>query len=1094
LKQSRVGDPTGRGRRSGQASWIIVLVAVAAALVAVSAAGAARVPVPSGTASGQLTGPLGLGDQQTTVVVQLAGDPITVQDANAPNGLTDGQRSSIRDQLRSQQAPVESGVRSHGGHILASYQAAYNGLKVQIAASQAASLASLPGVVAVHPLEVVEPSNIHGVPLIGAPDVWDGLNGFHGEHIKIADIDTGIDYTHADFGGSGDPAEYQIALASDTLPASSLEFGPAAPKVKGGIDLVGDAYNASGSAAQQVPHPDPNPLDCNSHGTHTAGTLAGFGVTADGHTYTGSYDASTVASNNWLVGPGVAPKADLYAVKIFGCQGTTNEVIDAIEWAVDNHMDVINMSLGAPFGSEDSPDAVAAENAAHDGVIVVAASGNNGGNAYVTSDPASGDDVISVAANDPSQQFPGAVMSLSPGGSMTAINANGATPLPSGTFNVQVIASSSIDQQLLNDAQAAGLPGLPSSVDSISFGCSVAADTAGGPIPPNTFIVVERGVCARVAKAIFAQQAGAAGVIMVNNSGSYPPYEGPISQDPDPAGPPLNGGFVYSVTIPFLGVRGATPPSSSANAATLLAASTLTFTGTTTLTNAAFERLASFSSFGPRSGDSFLKPNVTAPGVSILSAGMGTGTGPLNDSGTSMATPHTAGEAALVKQAHPSWRKVKYWDAAIENTADPSMVSNYSTAGAGTGFIQALPAVQTQVVALGDRDMGVVNFGFNELTRDFYGVEQVHLTNFGNSWATFSVADSLDQGAPHSVSVWPSTVSVPPRGSRDVLVKLSVPAATAQTPEGTTLSYPGLTDFLDVAGLLVFTPSSGSNSNVTLRVPYYMVPQAVSNIQTQVDSRKLVKTNTATAVTTNFRGAAAGAADWYDWGIKDKRNHAMGSNDLEAAGVSSFPTAPPSPNLPPGSPPGVFQFAISTNHRWSNAAQNVFDVLIDVNNDTHPDYDVEAADLGLVTTGVASGVDVVAVFDLHNGNGNLDYFADAPTDSNTIVMPVDWALLCDPGQPCLTDNASFTYTVQALSLTDNSLDTGDMPAKFNYTTPAVSNGMYDVLNPNTSATETLTVNPASQAATPALGWMVVSHENKSRDEAQLIPLGSPYNH
>ena len=116
--------------------------------------------------------------------------------------------------------------------------------------------------------------------------------------------------------------------------------------------------------------------------------------------YTGPYNASTVSANNWLVGPGVAPKADLYALKIFGCAGGTNEVIDAIEWAVDHNMDVINMSLGSPFGSADSPDAEAAENAAHDGVIVVTSSGNEGNSPYMTGTPGTGNDVISTAAND----------------------------------------------------------------------------------------------------------------------------------------------------------------------------------------------------------------------------------------------------------------------------------------------------------------------------------------------------------------------------------------------------------------------------------------------------------------------------------------------------------------------------------------------------------------------------------------------------------------------------------------------------------------------------------------------------------------------
>ena len=427
--------------------------------------------------------------------------------------------------------------------MLASYQLAYNGIKVRISGSKAEALElgarrrrGLSGAgreAGQHPRRAARRRAC----------VWGGSPAFAGEHIKIADIDTGIDYTHADFGGSGNPLDYDDRAG---LGHASGEPGVVRSRAPRGSRAASTSSATTTTpirrrrAYQPVPHPDPNPLDCNGHGTHTAGTAAGSGVLANGHTYTGPYNATTVSGNSWIVGPGVAPKADIYAVRVFGCEGSTDVVVDAIEWAVANNMDVINMSLGSPFGSPDTPDAVASTNAARDGVIVIASSGNNGGNAYITGSPASSAGALSVAASDPTQAFPGANLTLTKadktsGGSLTAIVANGFSPLPPGPFNLRVIYSAP---------------------NVISLGCSVAADVADGPIAANTFIVVARGTCARVAKAIFGQQAGAAGVIMVNNSAAFPPFEGPITSDPDPPGPPLFGGFDYNVTIPFLGVPG----------------------------------------------------------------------------------------------------------------------------------------------------------------------------------------------------------------------------------------------------------------------------------------------------------------------------------------------------------------------------------------------------------------------------------------------------------------------------------------------------------------------------------------------------------
>ena len=128
-------------------------------------------------------------------------------------------------------------------------------------------------------------------------------------------------------------------------------------KVIDGWDFVGDAYNPDNTDGTEIPAPDPDPLDCNGHGSHVAGTAAGFGVKSDHTTYTGPYN-STTYSTSFGIGPGVAPKAKLVSLKVFGCDGGTSVLTDALEWVGTYNathadaIDVVNMSIGGVGGNE----------------------------------------------------------------------------------------------------------------------------------------------------------------------------------------------------------------------------------------------------------------------------------------------------------------------------------------------------------------------------------------------------------------------------------------------------------------------------------------------------------------------------------------------------------------------------------------------------------------------------------------------------------------------------------------------------------------------------------------------------------------------
>jgi subtilisin family serine protease len=941
----------------------------------------------------------------------MAGDPVAVVQARSARALTPEARESIHSDLRAKQDAIRGSIEANGAVVLGQYQDAINGIKVETPVAKLSALSTLLNVVSVKAVATYELDNSVSVPFIGAPAAWAGTPGLRGENVRVAIIDTGIDYTHANFGGPGTPKAYTAAHLAETLPADPQWFGPGAPKVKGGIDLAGDLYNPdSTDPSRRIPHPDPNPLDCYGHGSHVAGTAAGFGVTSSGEKYGGPY---TPGLSGMRIGPGVAPLADLYAVRVFGCEGSTDLVVDAIDWSVANDMQVINMSLGASFGTEDDASAEAASNAADSGIVVVASAGNSGPNPYITGSPATGTRAISVAAVDSTSSFPGALITLASGAAVKAINANN-WALPAGTLSVYVLRNSS---------------------GGVSLGCSDAeyVDKAIA----GKLVVAQRGTCPRVDRAKFASGHGAAAVAMINDGPGFPPFEGDIP----------------GASIPFLGVqRGADGNALAASASASLQA--------TTVANPTFRGFASFSSGGPRQ-DGYLKPDVSAPGVSIISTEIGTGAGGGRNSGTSMAAPHVAGVAALALQAHPGW-EAKDVRLAIVNTADPSQVAGYTARLGGAGLVQPYPATRTSVIASSE-DEPAANFGKAQIDEDFTDAREVRLRNLGSVSATFNVSTVNTGGSPRSISVSPASVTVPGGGSATVVVSLRVPVATV-----------GSADFFrDVRGFVAFSPATADmNNGVGLTVPYYFVPRGRSLAQARLSSALGPAHPSSSATVSNLEGLAPATADFYAWGLSSPQKH-LGPIDLRAVGVQSFPFGSGR----------LLVFAINTYRPWTTASLYTFEIDIDTTGSGTPNYAVVAIDYGAVTSGRSDGRMAAVVFNLTTGRGRIRFLAMAPQDGSTLLAPV---LAADLGLSAASPR--FSYTAYSAERLGPRFDQMAGSASYNAWSSSISQGDFVAVPAGGSASVPITIDPAEWARTPALGSMIVTLDNFAGGrQAALLP-------
>ncbi len=963
-----------------------------------------------------------LSKERVTVVVTMSQESVAeVRARTVGHTMTAQEHASVQELVAQQHASVEPAIVDRGGRVLAHFHDALNGIKVEIARSELDGLASLPGVVLVAPVQKFTRSNALSVPFLGAPQVWQGTPGFRGEHVKIAIIDTGIDYTHANFGGPGTVAAFKAAAATSTLPADPTMFGPNAPKVKGGTDLVGDAYNAD--IAGSTPVPDPNPLDCEGHGSHVAGTAAGFGVTNDGKTYHGPYNAAAY-STGFGIGPGVAPLADIYSIRVFGCAGSTNVVVDAIDWAIHNNMDVISMSLGGAYGSRTSADAIASDNAARAGIIVVAAAGNAGSAPYITGDPSTSTRAVSVAAIDSHPTFLNGVHIAFASG--TSVNGLEAAPLPLPGGPVPAVI-------------------LLTSAGSLSLGCNATDYPSTGAA--GAIVIVSRGTCSFVQKATNATAAGAVAIGVVNNNTGF-------------FNPAIPG-----VTIPFIELL----RSDSAALVAVPAPATASVVAQP-LPNAGFRMAASFTSGGPRTGDGALKPNLAGPGVNVFSTAIGTGTGGVSFSGTSMATPHVAGVAALTIQAHRDWEEPAV-RAAVVQTASPTALNDFAPRIEGGGLVQPILSTSTEVT-IHDTDghsMGALAFGVAELTRDYHETHELIVRNHGHSTATFTVTVTQSGGVPHTATVSHSTVTVHGHDEATLRVSLAVPAATA----GATHDVNGNDLFSDAAGYITLAPTDPSmNHGVSLNMPYYIVPRARSNVDADLHGGD----GSPTIRLTNHHGVIAGNGDFYAWGLSNPKTGAIDEAfEPRAVGVQSNQIS---------ATDSILVFAVNSYGRFSNAAMGEYDIYIDSNGDGIWDYILFSGDVGNVETGNANGQIASFLVNLNTGALIPEFAADAPTDGSIVEMLV---FASDLGLS--PTNPRMTYSVVAF---DGVNTTGELvpgTASFNVFTPAVSNAIFLGVAPNTSTDVPVAVDPVEVLQTPPLGFMVVTTDNVSgSSEANLLRL------
>ena len=716
---------------------MVVHTIAAAALVSVAGIASTALAAAGGKSGGDTSATNNAFVDTGSALVQLKGDPLSTYVKTQPAhgkkiDFNSATVKSYRAQLSALRNDFKAWLRANAprAKVTSQYDLSLNAVAVELNGESLATIAASPLVLRAEYEGLYYPvAEDPDLDLISAPDAWDVGGGSE-------TAGEGVKVAIVD---SGIDATHPCF--DDTGYDNQTQLGD--KNFTNNKVIVAKVFNMRAGVRRYTAEA------IDSHGTHVAGTVAcNFGTPAN---------VNGVAIPHTI--SGVAPRALLGNYNVFPADvanARSEDILNALDAAYIDGFDVANMSLGGGAHGIQDLLTIAVDNLDRANMVVAVAAGNSGPGHYTVESPGSAERALSAGAASVGHVI--------------------ATPVTVGGITAAGVSGdfATVSSDLI--APLAAVTEAPVSSDT-------GLSTACGPLSTNLagqIALISRGTCSFSTKIRNAQNAGAVAVLVSNNvagDGIGMASDGTPNQPTVPA---------YNVSIN----DGAALKTHNGGSTTISATPAYIVTGND-------DFMAGFSSQGPTDVDFRVKPDVVAPGVNVLSSipAAYCSAPPCFAffQGTSMATPHLAGSAAVVRQQHPDWSAAQV-RSAIVNTADQGVLKKSTSTAleldvniVGAGRENLLSAVNAVVL------LDPVSLSFGAVPSGSGQSDELVVTLSGTPGATFYASVGAGSGGV-AYSVDPSPVTLGADGTAQVTVRMDAQKgaalgghqATVRLSDGTT--------------------------------------------------------------------------------------------------------------------------------------------------------------------------------------------------------------------------------------------------------------------------------------------------------------------